>query len=341
LFYIAHRSDSLEPLNLPAPRPKENEVVVKIHTASLNHRDLFIRQHLYPGTAFGVPLLADGYGTVTSGPSNLLNKPVILSPGRGWLSDPLGPEGNYAIMGGTIFYPTGTLQEFLTIPADEVELAPEHLSPEEAAALPLCGLTAWRAVMTKGQVSEGQNVLITGIGGGVALMALLFCVAKGAKVYVTSSSSEKLEKAKKLGAVGGVSYKSSSWDKELAGVLPKDRPYLDSVIDGAGGDIVARSMKILKPGGKIVSYGMTTGPKIDLGMGAVMRNIDVLGSTMGSRREFKDMIEFVREKKVRPVVSKVVDGIEIEKVEELFDEMKKGGQFGKLVVKVSGEGAKL
>lgn len=130
---------------------------------------------------------------------------------------------------------------------DEVEEAPAHLSSAEAAALPLTGLTGWRAFVSKsGNAEKGRNILITGIGGGVALNVLQFVVAMGANGYVTSGNQEKIEKAKKMGAKGGVSYKSEGWEKELKGMLPKDRPFVDAIIDGAGGDVVSKAVKLLK-----------------------------------------------------------------------------------------------
>jgi len=135
----------------------------------------------------------------------------------------------------------------LCVPESEVEEAPEHLSDAEAAALPLTGLTAWRAFVVKsGNAVAGRNILVTGIGGGVALNALQFAVAKGCRVFVTSGSVEKIQRAREMGAVGGVNYKKGDWEKELMKLLPRDRPYLDAVIDGAGGDICARTLKILK-----------------------------------------------------------------------------------------------
>lgn len=245
----------LDKISLPDRAPQPTQVVVKLHAAALNHRDLFLRQHLYPGVDFGIPLLSDGCGTVIStgnDPSakKWQGKRVILNPGIGWKDDPDAPESakGYAILGGTKHNPDGTLQETITIDAGELEEAPEHLSSAEAAALPLTGLTAWRAVVTKGGAAKpGKNVLVTGIGGGVAIMATLFAVGAGANVYVTSGSEEKIEKAKKvLGAKGGVNYKEKDWDKKLLALLPKDRPLLDAIIDGAGGDTIERALKLVK-----------------------------------------------------------------------------------------------
>jgi NADPH:quinone reductase-like Zn-dependent oxidoreductase len=239
----------------PKPTPKANELLIRVTAAALNHRDLFIRQHLYPGTAFTTPLLADGCGVVVSAGSSASKswegKRVVLNPGTGWKDSPDGPEdaGGYKILGGTKTNPLGTLQEWLCIDEGEVEEAPEFLSDAEAAALPLTGLTAWRAVISKAglrNVGEGTNVLITGIGGGVALMGLSFAVARGANVYVTSGGPEKIEKAVKLGAKGGVSYKEEGWEKKLMGMLPKERKWVDAVIDGAGGDVVEKGTKVLK-----------------------------------------------------------------------------------------------
>lgn len=244
----------LEHVNLPDPQPKENEVVVKISAAALNHRDLFVRQHLYPGIEFGVPLCADGCGIVTqtgsgSEAKKWQGKRVILNPGTGWKDDPEGPESpkGYAILGGTKMNRSGTLGETITIDAGELEEAPEHLSSIDAAALPLTGLTAWRACMSKSRNAEkGRNILITGIGGGVALMALVFTTAAGCNVYVTSGDEEKIKKAKQLGAKDGVIYKEKEWEKHLLQKLPKDRPLFDAIIDGAGGDIAEKAPRLLK-----------------------------------------------------------------------------------------------
>ncbi|KAF2849774.1 NAD(P)-binding protein [Plenodomus tracheiphilus IPT5] len=339
----------LEKITLPEPQPKENDAVITLTAAALNHRDLFIRQHLYPGTAFGIPLLADGIGTVTStGTSptaqSWLHKRVILNPGTGWTSSLDGPEdpAGYAILGGTKSNPAGTLADVITLDAGELEECPEHLSDEEGAALPLTGLTAWRAFWVKsGNAVSGRNILVTGIGGGVALMVLLFAVAQGCNVYVTSGDQEKIDKAVQLGARGGVSYKEDGWDKKVLGLLPKERKYFDAIIDGAGGDVVAKGARLLKAGGIISLYGMTTSPKMDFLMSAVLRNIEVRGSTMGSRKEFTDMVAFVREKRLKPVVSRSVHGLDLELVDGLFEDMKGARQFGKLVVTLGGGGSKL
>lgn len=166
-------------------------------------------------------------------------------------------------MGGTKTNPAGCLAEVVTLDAGELEVCPGHLSDEEAAALPLTGLTGWRAFFVKsGNAVAGRNILVTGIGGGVALMVLLFGVAQGCNVYVTSGDQAKIDKAVKLGAKGGVSYKEDGWEKKLQSLLPKDRKYLDAIIDGAGGDVVAKGSRLLKVCSKISSVPIPIQPHI-------------------------------------------------------------------------------
>jgi NADPH:quinone reductase-like Zn-dependent oxidoreductase len=247
------KPNSLSLKTVPTPTPGPHDLIINIHAAALNHRDLFLRQHLYPSPSFEVPLLADGYGIVTavgsSASKSWLGKPVILVPGRGWKDSPDGPESptGYAILGGTKTCLLGTAQDVICVDENEVEEAPPHLSPAEAAALPLTGLTGWRALVSKsGNAQKGRNVLITGIGGGVALNVMQFAVGIGMNAYVTSGNEEKIDKAKSMGAKGGVNYKTDGWEKELKKQLPKDRPYIDAIIDGAGGNVIAKATRLLK-----------------------------------------------------------------------------------------------
>ncbi|KAJ5233151.1 hypothetical protein N7468_006107 [Penicillium chermesinum] len=319
-------------LNLvPKPTPGPNELVVKIEAAALNHREIFQRQNLYPKVSFRAPMMSDGCGTVIEeGPgcqTGLLNKRVIMTVCRGWKTSQEGPEDweNFDTVGGTEpHYHLGMAQDYLLVHEDEVEPAPEHLTSIEAAALPGCGITAWRALMTKsGNALPGRNILITGIGGGAALQTMQMALAIGCNVYVTSGSEEKLEKAKALGA------------KALSKLLPADRPYIDAVIDSAGGDIVIKSVNILKPGGIITMYGMTLAPILDWPMQAIFKNIELRGSTLGSRTEFHDMVNFIKEKKITPIISRTVQGLDcVDAIDGLMDDMKTGVHFGKLVVEI-------
>jgi NADPH:quinone reductase-like Zn-dependent oxidoreductase len=194
---------------------------------------------------------------------------VVLIPGVGWDSNPLAPEsrGRYVILGSTKGAPCGTLSELVAVEPKQVVHCPSHLTNAEAAAFPLAGLTAYRALFTKGQISSGSKLLITGIGGGVGLAALLLAVAAGAEVYVTSSSEMKIARAKELGAKDGILYTNSNWSRELK----KTSGELDVVLDSAGGDICTHAVPLLKQGGTIVTYGMTLGPKTPFTMQAVLK----------------------------------------------------------------------
>ena len=290
-------------------------------------------------------MLSDGYGVITElgrGVSNrsLLGKNVLLTPMRGWISDPAGPEDprKWSITRSTRLYDVGTAQDYVFVYQDEVVPAPEHLSALEGAALPLVGLTAWRALRTKAAVQPGQNILVTGIGGGVAITALQFGVAIGANVFVTSGSPGKLDIAKNLGARGGAIYKAEKWEADIRQQLPSSRPCIDAVIDDAGGDIVSKAVKLLKPGGVIVQYGMTVSPKMNWTMLAVLLNAELKRTTMGSRQEFRDMVAFVDRKGILPVISRTVHGLSnLAEIDQLFDEMKAGRQMGKLVIEVGGQ----
>ncbi|KAL8287613.1 hypothetical protein RQP46_003471 [Phenoliferia psychrophenolica] len=334
-------------VELPIPIPGPGQVLVKIIAAAYNHRDVFLRQSLYPGLIFDAPgkpsvMGADCVGVVVSPSHPLSNKPVLVHSAVNWESDPDGPDGPgpFGILGAVgQTQGRGTFAEYVVVGAEDVVACPEHFVGRgmegwsEAASFPLGGLTAYRAVFTKAKVQAGQNVLITGIGGGVAITALQYCIALGANVWVSSSSEDKIARAVKLGAKGGINYKDAAWPKTLATLLPKDRPYLDAVIDSGGGPIVNQCTRVLKNGGVVSCYGMTAGGDVSVGMGAVLKNISFVGSTMGSRAEFKKAVAFISEHKIRPVVHTVLPGLA--KAEEGFEIMKQGGQFGKIVIAIS------
>ncbi|KAL5638000.1 hypothetical protein ACGC1H_002312 [Rhizoctonia solani] len=326
---IQYHSASVQDVPLP-----KAEVVVRILCAGFNHRELWIRKGLYPAIKEGSTMGADGCGIVVSGPDHLLNKRVLIVPMVGWESHPRGPDGKWGIIGG-VSYPTyGTLSEYVALDAKSVILAPEHMSDEEAGAWGLGAVTAWRAVVTKAQIEKGHNVLITGIGGGVAMIALLFCVALGANVLVSSSNKQTIDWAVGLGAKGGVNYRDESWPKDLAALLKEHNLNgLDAIIDSAGGDLLTKTGKILNHGAKVVCYGMTASPSIPLSMPAVLKNIELLGSTMGSTTELKAATDFAAKHHLKPSVSTVLEGLE--NAEPGFELIQKGRESGKIVVRVA------
>lgn len=190
------------------------------------------------------------------------------------------------------------------------------------------------------------------------MQALQFCVAKGANVYVTSSKVEKIEQAKKYGAKGGVNYKDEDWPQQLAALLPKERPSLDAVIDAAGGGIITAVLKLLKFGARVAVYGQcvqtrpfeldsmltytscllnpthrTTEKPHILTMFAIQKNIELRGTTMGSREEFKRAVQFAAEHKIKPVVHEVYNSLE--DADKAMEDLQKGNQLGKLVIRIA------
>ncbi|KAI0957910.1 hypothetical protein AcW1_006149 [Taiwanofungus camphoratus] len=340
----------------PIPALTSGQVLVKMGAVAFNHRDLWIRKGQYPGIAFGSVFGADGAGTVVASADHndpLIQKRVFLVPMRGWDKDPDAPESTFAIMGGGKVVPIGTFSQYVVVERNQVIVIPDHLDDEHAAAWPLGGVTAWRAAVVNAKVKNGDNVLITGIGGGVALLAMQICIARGASVYVTSGSEDKIRKAVSLGAKGGVSYRAEDWPTQLESMLKTNSiigdgrhrsgvALLSSVIDSAGGDIVNRTSKILKNGGRVVVYGMTAHPQVNFTMREVLKNQRLIGSTMGSHKDLVDATNFLAENRIVPIVSHVLDGLEA--ADEGFELIKRGEQFGKIVLLVrhgNNEGAKL
>jgi zinc-binding alcohol dehydrogenase/oxidoreductase len=200
------------------------------------------------------------------------------------------------------------------------------LNWEEAAALPLAGLTAYRALVVKGQVQEGDQVLVTGIGGGVAQFAAQFALALGAKLFVSSSAPEKISQAIAQGASAGFNYTQTNWS---AAAL-KQTGGMDLVIDGASGDTLPNLMEVCKPGARIVFYGATRGNPSQLEARKLFWNqLQLIGSTMGSDADFLNMLQLVEKFKIKPVVDQCFP---FALAEAAFDRMKEGKQFGKITL---------
>ena len=221
----------------------------------------------------------------------------------------------------------GTLAEYVKVPAANVHPKPAHLNWEQAAALPLAGLTAYRALFVKGKIAKGDKVLITGVGSGTGTLALQFAAAAGCRVFVTSGTGEKIERAKHLDALAGVNYKSQDWAEQLEHLAGG----FDVIIDSALGDGFAKLPDICNPGGRIVIFGGTAGniPALN-GRKIFWRQIQVLGTMMGSPADFKAMLAFVNEHKIVPVVDEV---FALADAATAIQKMENSTQFGKIVLR--------
>ena len=319
--------ETIEIADVEKPQPKSGEALVRIKAAALNHRDEWCREGKYPNIHYGVTLGSDGAGIVEEVGENVdkdwLEKEVIINPNIDWGSDPAAQSQDYKILGMPF---NGTFAEYVVVKEDRLCPKPSHLNFIDAAALPLGGLTAYRAVFTHGKANKNKSVLISGVGGGVAQFAFLFCKAVGARVYITSGSQQKIERMVKQGALAGFNYKEENWPKKAL----KETGGFDLIIDSAGGNQLNALIAGLKPAGKIVFYGATTGVPSSLNLHKLFWNQSTLqGSTMGNDEEFAAMIEFVGKHKIEPIIDSVRP---FDHIVEAFDTMKAGQQTGKLVV---------
>jgi zinc-binding alcohol dehydrogenase/oxidoreductase len=313
----------------PDLTPSADEVVIRLKAAALNRRDYWITQGMYPGIETPVVLGSDGAGEVSMTGSRLGNfwqgREVIINPGLDWGDDPAAQGPDFSVLG---MPRDGTFATEVIVNASQLHEKPSHLDWHQAAALPLAGLTAWRALFTQGQLQSGETVLITGIGGGVAAFALQFAVACGAHAWVTSSSQEKIDRAVEVGAMGGFDYTADQWSREL--VKEAGSPHL--IIDGAGGQGYRSLLNVAAAGGRIVNYGSTAGAPDSLELFKVFwKQLRLQGSTMGSPQDFAAMLKFVGDKQLVPIVDSVMplaDG------NLALDQMQLSPQFGKFVLSI-------
>jgi NADPH:quinone reductase-like Zn-dependent oxidoreductase len=308
------------------PHPPAGEVVVALRAAALNHRDVWIKSGQYAGLKWPCIPGSDGAGVVAEVGEGVerawLGREVIINAAFDWGEGERAQGARFAILG---LPRDGTLAERIAVPVGQVAARPEHLSWEEAGALPLAGLTAYRALFSRANLQAGERVLVTGIGSGVAVFALQFAVAAGAEVWVTSSSAAKIARAVALGAKGGFDYRDENWTTEAA----RTAGAFDVAIDSAGGEGLARILDVVAPGGRIAFFGATRGDTTLPVRKVFWRQISLLGSTMGSPRDWEAMNRFVARHRLRPVIS---EGYPLAAAAEAFALMERGAQFGKIVV---------
>ncbi|MBK6931420.1 MAG: zinc-binding dehydrogenase [Saprospirales bacterium] len=300
------------------PRPARGEALVRLKAAALNRRDWWITQGQYSQIQLPVILGSDGAGEYQG-------KPVVLYPAGAWGNDPRVQGKDFRILG---LPENGTFAEWIVVRKQHVVPKPGHLSWEQAAALPLAGLTAYRVLFSRCRLRPGERVLITGIGGGVALMTLQFALAAGAEVYVTSGSEVKIQKALEIGAKGGANYREADWGNRLKAQSGN----FDVVIDSAGGDGFAALMGLCNPAARIGVYGGTLGKINGLSPQILYwKQLSILGSTMGTLSEFKRMLGFVCQHRIVPAVDAVFP---LAEGNEAMQRLAGSEQFGKVVLKI-------
>jgi NADPH:quinone reductase-like Zn-dependent oxidoreductase len=308
------------------PSIQQGKALVKMKAVALNRRDAWICEGKYPKIKYGVTLGSDGAGVVEDvydeDQKAWVGQEVVINPNINWGSDHEVQSKDYSILGMPV---DGTFAEYITVNIDRLHHKPFHLDFLQAATLPLGGLTAYRALFRKGGLKEGQHVLISGFGGGVAQFAFLFAQAAKAIVYISSGSDEKIEKALKMGAAGAYNYRKQSNYPDLW----KTKGGFHLIIDSAGGDQLNSYIKNLRPNGRIVFYGATNGLPSQIDLYRMFWNhLTLQGSTMGSDQEFKEMIAFVNKHQTRPVVDSIRP---FSKIIESFGDLTKTNKVGKIV----------
>ena len=322
--------------DVPAPVPASGQVLIEIKATSVNHLDIFLRRGL-PDIKMALPKIigSDAAGIVREVGTEVtglkLGQRVTINPGIScghceFCAAGFGSQCvSYSIVGE---HRDGAYAQLLTVPAHVVLPIPDFLSFEEAAAAPLVFTTAWSMMISKGNIRPGEDVLILGAGAGVGTAAIQIAKMAGCRVFATASNDEKLDRARQLGADFLINYNKDEFDKKIRELTNKRG--VDVVVDYIGADTWVRSLRSARRGGRILTCGATTGfaPQTDL-RHIFFRQIQVFGSTMGSHREFLDVMKCIFRRQLKPVIDRVLSLSEARQAHELVEAR---GVFGKIVL---------
>ena len=318
-----------EAADLPDPVPDRGEAVVALRAAALNRRDWWVWT-LPDYCPLPVTLGSDGAGVVIAvgdGVDGIApGDEVVIDATLNWGPAETQPLPEFDILGA----PTdGTFAEQVAVPAANLAAKPTRLNWVEAAAINLGGLTAWRAAVTCAGAAPSRTLLVTGAGSGVASFAIQIATALGARVFVTSSTQDKLEQARALGAEGGANYREPDWPERIVSLAGGE---LDAAIDSYGGPSWEGALRTLRAGGTLVSFGDTSGPETTLTTAEVYwRWRTVRGTSMGSPREYRAMLEHVASAAWRPVIDSVFSLDELDAAARRLDAP---DRFGKVVLTI-------
>ena len=315
--------------DVPLPVPEWNQVLIKLKAAALNRRDLLVRSREQYRAAMPFIPGSDGAGVVVAvGPGAIQSRVgdnVVINPALNWGDLEGAPSSAFRILGGP---DNGTYAEYICISAANVFPKPSTLSFEEAAAFPLACLTAWRALITKARIQPSEWVLIHGVGSGVGSFAVQIARLAGARVAVTSHSDEKLSRARALGAEIGLNYSRCEWAAEIKRLM--NGGGVDVVIDSVGQATFSKSLDALNPGGRLVTFGTTSGPLTELDIRKLYhQQLAVFGTTMGSPQEFIQLLRVIDAGQIRSVVDRVFPLAEAGQAQQYMDQQE---QFGKIVL---------
>ena len=328
--------DVLEYTDMPEPQIRANEVLVEVKACALNHLDIWVRGGL-PGIEIPLPhILGNDVAGVVKQVGELVtwvktNDEVMVQPGVscGHCEACLSGNDNFCREYDIIGYRRdGGYAELVAVPGANIIPKPPKLSWEEAAALPLVTVTAWHMLVTRAVVKPGETVLVHAAGSGVGSLAIQIAKLRGARVITTASSDDKLAHARELGADETINYTSSDWPKEVKRLT--DRKGVDVVVEHTGAATWPGSIASLKAGGRLVTCGATSGYDAHTDLRQVFyRNLNILGSFMGSKGELLEAMKFVKQGRIRGVVDRVLPLSEARQAHELIENR---AQFGKIVL---------
>ena len=305
----------------PDPVAGEGEVLVELRAAALNRRDILVRNPPGPAYDFPKPFVAGHDG---AGVRRDTGEEVVIFPGEGWGPGDDVPEA-LKCFGGPL---DGTFAELIAVPEETLFPKPARLSWEETAALPVAGMTAYRALFPIGGLASGQTVLVLGAGSGVSTFAVALAAQAGARVLVTSSSREKIDRSRELGAEDGVLYTEGDWAESVRELAPGG---VDLVLDSVG-TTWPDSLRALRRGGRLVVYGGTGGPKVELDLRFVYLNfLSILGTTASSPRQFAALLDLTAKGTWAPAVDSVRPVAEAEAGYEALA----ADHYGKVVLAVA------
>jgi NADPH:quinone reductase-like Zn-dependent oxidoreductase len=323
--------DNLSQVNVDRKPPSAGEVTVRLRAASLNYRDVMMVQGTYnPKLRLPLVPFSDGAGEVAEVGEGVTRWklgdrvcPIFM---QGWIDGELDYDKSKTTLGGDL---DGCLREFGTFHEDGLVRIPDHLAFEEAACLPCAGVTAWNALMVSGGLRGGETVLLQGTGG-VSTFALQFAKLAGASVFITSSSDEKLERARQIGADEVINYREHpDWDSIV--LERTSRRGVDHVVEVGGAGTLQRSMRAVRIAGHIAVIGVVAGRGEFTNVPIFMKALRLIGVFVGSRSMFEEMNAAVENSGMRPVIDKVFD---FDEAPAALDHMRSGGHFGKIVVRI-------
>jgi NADPH:quinone reductase-like Zn-dependent oxidoreductase len=325
--------DALVVVRRPDPKPAYRQVLVKVAACSLNYRDLGIVRGTYRmRVGDNIIPLSDGTGEVIEVGAGVrrvkVGDKVAGCFFQRWSAGEASPDAHASALGGGI---DGMLAEYAVLEEEGLVNLPPHLSVEEGATLPCAAVTVWHALVEHGRLTAGQTILLQGTGG-VSIFGLQLAHAAGAQVVITSSSDEKLARAKALGADYGINYKKvPDWEKAAKEFT--DGRGVDQVIEVGGADTLTRSFGCIRVGGKISLIGGLSGQATELNPGLILaRRANVQGISVGSTQTFEAMNRSIAANRIKPVIDKVFG---FDEVRAAYRHMAAGAHFGKIVIRIA------